>query len=93
MEDQGGPLTREDVERLLAALDEIERYAWAARSVLLKAAPTAKGPGGAPCGLDYAIEKGGAACGREFANRVGGAQCVKLAQPQLDAAAAEEGKR
>ena len=77
MEEQDVPLTRSDINRLLAALGEIERYTQAARSILAKTLPLTRKPGGAQCGLEWAEGHGGPQCGREYADRVGGPQCVK----------------
>lgn len=77
MEEQQVQLTRADINRLLAALGEIERYTQAARSILAKTIPLTRKPGGAQCGREWADSHGGAQCGREYADRVGGPQCVR----------------
>lgn len=69
-------LTKREAEQLLTAFDEIERYTRAARSILAKAVPSTRKPGGAQCGAHWAADHGGAQCEREYAEKVGGAQCV-----------------
>jgi len=75
MEEQNVPLTQADINRLLAACDEIERSARAVKTVLMNVTRSERKPGGAPCGLAWAESHGGAQCGREYAVKVGGAQC------------------
>jgi hypothetical protein len=63
-----------DLADLIGGFDQIEQLVWAARKVLMDAAPSARIPGGVPCGRNALVEADATTCLTLY-ERAGGPPC------------------